>query len=131
MWRLWTTYTANKKAHGVPVSISLFLAQYNFGNCPDFHILRKAKRLIDILNYMSYYVYLFITLISKITEYLQNYYATKLHIFFEITTSFGEIFLPLYFQLPHSRFSTMRFSIKSAILTGQNYGSFGSKVWHF
>ena len=55
---------------------------------------------------------------------MQNYYATKLHIFFEITTSFGEIFLPLYFQLPHLRFVTLRFR-------HQKCHTYGSKLWEF
>ena len=55
---------------------------------------------------------------------MQNYYATKLHIFFEITTSFGEIFLPLYFQLPHLRFVTLRFR-------HQKCHTYGSKLPYF
>ena len=40
-----------------PWAFHSFLCSINIGNCPDFHILRKAKRLIYILNYMSYYIY--------------------------------------------------------------------------
>lgn len=57
MWRLWTTYTAKQESPRYNREHFTLSCTVYFGNCPDFHILRKAKRLIYILNYMSYYIY--------------------------------------------------------------------------
>ena len=51
-WRLWTAYiTTRKLTDTVSVSLSFVIL---IGNCPDFHVQRKAKTLL---------IYLFITIL--------------------------------------------------------------------
>ena len=51
-WRLWTAYiTTRKLTDTVSVSLSFVIL---IGNCPDFHVQRKAKTLLN---------YVFITIL--------------------------------------------------------------------
>lgn len=80
-WRLWTAYiTTRKLTDCVSVSLSIVIL---IGNCPDFHVQRKAKTLYIMLLY-SLYSILFLTFIVVfvivffICFVLQRYYFSSI-----------------------------------------------------
>ena len=59
MWRLWTTYTAKQESPRYNHEHFTLSCTVYFGNCPDFHILRKAKRLIYSKLYVLLYLFFY------------------------------------------------------------------------